>query len=157
VVDPDLFRSVLGRFASSVTVLGVRDADGQDFGITISAFASLSLTPPMVLACVDLEAEIHPVLMDQDWIGISILRDDQELHSRRFADSGPGQFDEVEIQRGQGGAPLVGGALAHLECQIVARHAAGDHTIFVAAVEQAAAYSGHPLLYFRGGYAQMER
>ena len=157
LVDPDLFRSVLGRFASSVTVLSARDPAGVDHGMTVSAFASVSLSPPLVLACVDLAASIFPTLMTGEWIGISILGDDQESSSRRFADPNTERFDDLDIQRGEHGVALLVGALAHLECRIVARHESGDHTIFVTSVETATANSGRPLLYYRGGYAQLER
>jgi flavin reductase (DIM6/NTAB) family NADH-FMN oxidoreductase RutF len=157
VIDPDLFRSALGRFASSVTILSARDASGRDHGMTVSAFASVSLDPPLVLACVDHVASIHPTLMKQDWIGISILSEGQEAASRRFADPDADRFDDLEIQRGEHDVALLGGASAHLECRIVARHEAGDHTIFVASVEHAVVHPGRPLLYYRGGYAQLER
>jgi flavin reductase (DIM6/NTAB) family NADH-FMN oxidoreductase RutF len=157
MVDPDLFRSVLGRFATSVTVLSARDANGADHGMTVSAFSSVSLNPPLVLACVDKTASIYDILFKTDDIGISILSDKQEECSRRFAEKDADRFDALEIQRGVSGVALLKNAHAHLECRIVARHDGGDHTIFVAAVEQAVALGGHPLLYYRGGYAQLER
>jgi flavin reductase (DIM6/NTAB) family NADH-FMN oxidoreductase RutF len=146
VIDPDLFRSALGRFASSVTILSARDASGRDYGMTVSAFASVSLSPPLVLACVDHAASIHPTLMTEEWIGVSVLSEDQEAASRRFADPDADRFDDLEIQRGEHGVALLGGAGAHLECRIVERHEGGDHTIFIAAVEYAAVHPGRPLL-----------
>jgi len=157
LVDSDLFRSVLGRFASSVTVLSARDASGRDRGMTVSAFASVSLSPPLVLACVDHVASIHPTLMSTEWIGVSVLAEDQEAYSRRFADPDADRFDDLEIERGTHGTALLIGAAAHLECRIVARHEGGDHTILIAEVEHAATHSARPLLYYRGGYAQLER
>jgi flavin reductase (DIM6/NTAB) family NADH-FMN oxidoreductase RutF len=157
MVEPDVFRSVLGRFASSVTVLSARDAAGRDHGMTVSAFSSVSLDPPLVLACVDRTASIYPTLLVTDYIGISILSEDQESCSRRFAEKDADRFDDLEIQRGAHGVALLIGALAHLECRIVTRHDGGDHTIFVARVENAVPLNGRPLLYYRGGYAQLER
>jgi flavin reductase (DIM6/NTAB) family NADH-FMN oxidoreductase RutF len=157
MVDQDLFRSVLGRFATSITVLSARDANGIDHGMTVSAFASVSLNPPLVLACVDKTASIYELLFKTDYIGISVLSDDQEAFSRRFADKDADRFDDLQFERSIHGVALLRDAHAHLACRIVARHDAGDHTIFVAAVEHAAAYGGHPLLYYRGGYAQLER
>ena len=89
MIDPDLFRSVLGRFASSVTVLSARDAAGRDHGMTVSAFSSVSLDPPLVLVCIDRTASIFPTLQEIEWIGISILADHQESCSRRFAEKVP--------------------------------------------------------------------
>jgi flavin reductase (DIM6/NTAB) family NADH-FMN oxidoreductase RutF len=157
MVDPDLFRNVLGRFASSITVLSARDAAGKDHGMTVSAFASVSLNPPLVLACVDKTASIYETLFAATDIGISVLSENQESVSRRFAEKDADRFDVLEIHRGTRGVALLKDAHAHLECHIVARHDAGDHTIFVAAVDYAEALSGRPLLYYRGGYAQLER
>lgn len=125
--------------------------------MTVSAFASVSLSPPLILACVDHVASIYPTLMSAEWIGVSILAEGQESHSRRFADPDADRFDDLEIQRGEHGTALLIGAAAHLECRVVARHEGGDHTIFVAAVEDAAVHAERPLLYYRGGYAQLER
>jgi flavin reductase (DIM6/NTAB) family NADH-FMN oxidoreductase RutF len=125
--------------------------------MTISAFASVSLSPPLILACVDHAASIFTMLMGAEWIGVSVLAEDQEAHSRRFADPDADRFDDLEIHRGKHGNALLIGAAAHLECRIVARHEAGDHTVFIASVEDAATHSGRPLLYYRGGYAQLER
>jgi flavin reductase (DIM6/NTAB) family NADH-FMN oxidoreductase RutF len=157
MVDADLFRSVLGRFASSVTILTARDSSGKDHGMTVSAFCSVSLNPPLVLATVDKVASIYPTIMTVDAVGISILSEGQEHHSRRFAEKDADRFDDLEIIRGRDDVALLRDALAHLECRIIARHDGGDHTIFVASVENAAAHNGRPLLYYRGGYAQLER
>lgn len=157
MVEPDLFRSVLGRFASSVTVISARDAAGRDHGMTVSAFSSVSLEPPLVLACIDRTASIYETLMKTEFIGVSILSESQESCSRRFAEKDADRFDDLEIVRGTHGVALLKDALAHLECRIVSRHDGGDHTIFIASVEQAAAHGGRPLLYYRGGYAQLER
>lgn len=157
MVTPDLFRSVLGRFATAVTVLSARDAKGNDHGMTVSAFSSVSLDPPLVLACVDKSASIYPRLFETDYIGISVLNEHQESCSRRFAEKDADRFDDLEIQRGKHGVALLREALAHIEGRIIARHDAGDHTIFVAAVENASAFEGRPLLYYRGGYSQLER
>ena len=159
MVDANLFRSVLGRFASSVTVLSARDARGGDHGMTVSAFSSVSLEPPLVLVCVDRTASIYPTLFETDDIGISVLAEHQEECSRRFADKDADRFEALEILRGAKGVPLLRGANAHIEGRIVARHEAGDHTIFVAEIDRAVPHAsdGRPLLYYRGGYAQLAR
>jgi flavin reductase (DIM6/NTAB) family NADH-FMN oxidoreductase RutF len=156
LIDPDLFRSVLGRFASSVTVLTTRDESGRDRGMTVSAFASVSLSPPLILVCIAHDASIFAAVERAEWIGISILAEDQEPISRRFAEPEAERFDDLTLTRGSHGVALLGGASAHLECRIVARHPSGDHTIFVASVERAATDEGRPLVYYRGGYTQLE-
>lgn len=157
-IDPDSFRSVLGRFASGITVVTTRDAEQRDVGMTVSAFCSVSLDPPLVQVCVDRTASLHAALMGSTRYGVSILAAEQEALSRRFATAdSTRRFDGVGYRRGESGVILLEDALAHLECRIVASHAAGDHTIFLAEVESATARNTRPLLYYRGGYAQLER
>lgn len=157
-IDPDTFRSVLGRFASGITVLTAREEQGGDFGMTVSAFCSLSLAPPLVLVCVDHIASMHDMLLRVSHFAVNILAAHQEAISRRF--SGPDEhkrFDGVGYSRGQTGVALLDDALAHIECRRLEHHAAGDHTIVVGEVEAATPYDDRPLLYYRGGYAQLER
>lgn len=156
-IDPDAFRAVLGRFASGVTILTTRDAAGRDHGMTVSAFCSVSLEPALVLACVDHAADMHDLLMSLDDVGISLLASGQEALSRRFAELESDRFDGIGYERGERGVVLFEEALAHLECRVRHRHPAGDHTIFVCEVERATVRQERPLLYYRGGYAQLER
>ncbi|HUX34797.1 MAG TPA: flavin reductase family protein [Gemmatimonadaceae bacterium] len=156
-IDQDTFRAVLGRFASGVTILTARDAAGKDHGMTVSAFCSVSLDPPLVLACVDRAATMHDLLMTREEVGISILGSFQEPLSRRFAELESDRFEGLGYERGESGVALFEDALAHLECRVRDRHAAGDHTIFVCDVERATTRQDRPLLYYRGGYAQLER
>lgn len=157
-VDADTFRSVLGRFASGVTIVTARDAHSRDYGMTISAFCSVSLSPPLVLFCVDHQASSYRTLLEAEHFGVSILAAHQEALSRRF--SGPDEdkrFDGIGYSRGLTGAALLEDALAHIECRRVAQYDAGDHTVVIGEVEAAAAHGHRPLLYYRGGYAQLER
>ena len=157
-LDPDSFRSVLGRFASGVTVVTARDAAGRDHGMTVSAFASLSLSPPLVLICIDHGASMHELLGVTTHFAVNILSAGQEALSRRFSSPDAHlRFDGIGYTRGQTEAALLDEALAYLECRLVDRHAAGDHTVFIGEVEAALARAERPLLYYRGGYAQLER
>ena len=157
MIDPDTFRSVLGRFASGVTIATARDEHGTDHGMTVSAFSSLSLNPPLTLMCIDHASSMHGLLLTHPPVGISILSSLQEAFSRRFADTDAKDFAGIPLVRGESGVALVEGALAHLECRLIDHVEGGDHTIFVAHVEHALARKGRPLLYYRGGYAQLER
>ena len=157
-IDPDSFRSVLGRFASGITVVTTRDAEGRDVGMTVSAFCSVSLEPPLVQVCVDHAASLYAALVVSKGYGVNILAAEQEALSRRFATAeSTRRFDGIGYRRGESGVLLLDDALAHLECRIVAAHDTGDHTMFVGEVESATARSARPLLYDRGGYAQIER
>lgn len=126
--------------------------------MTVSAFCSVSLVPPLVLICVDQAASMHAMLLETNHFAVNILATHQEPLSRRF--SGPDEhkrFDGIGYERGLTGVALLDDALAHIECRRVAQHPAGDHTIVVGRVETATAHSDRPLLYYRGGYAQLER
>jgi flavin reductase (DIM6/NTAB) family NADH-FMN oxidoreductase RutF len=160
-IDPDEFRAALGRFASGVTILTARDSGGggRDHGMTVSAFCSASLVPPIVLACIDRVAEMYDVLHKASHFGISILAEGQEALSRRFAElpSGGARFDGIGYTRAESGVVLLDDALAHLECRRLDRHDAGDHAIFLGEVQWVRYRQNRPLLYYRGGYAQLER
>ena len=155
-IDPDTFRAALGRFASGVTVVTTRDGEGRDHGMTVSAFCSVSLDPPLVLACIGHEASMHGVVMHADRFGVSILAVGQEPLARRFADQRSDRFDGIGYSRGKLGLALIDDALAHLECTVVDRREAGDHTLVVGRVEAAVCHQGRPLVYYRGGYTQLD-
>ena len=157
MIDSDTFRAALGRFSCGITIVTARDHKGRDHGMTVSAFCSASLEPPMVLVCIGHDASMHDLMMRVEHVGISVLSSAQEALSRRFADPETDRFDGVGYSRGENGVALLDDALVHLECDVVSRHEAGDHTIVVCAVERAEALDGRPLLYYRGGYAQLER
>ena len=157
MLDPATFRSVLGRFASGITVVTVRDESGRDFGMTVSAFCSLSLEPPLVLCCIDQHTFIHNVLASASQFAVNILSAAQESISRRFAEHVEDRFDGIGYTRGVTGAALLDGALAYIECDLVDCHRSGDHTIYIGEVIAASAHPERPLLYYRGGYAQLER
>lgn len=153
------FRAALGRFASGVTVVTTRDAAGNPKGITVSSFASLSLSPPLVLIAIGRDASSHRALTGGDRFAVNVLQESQEDLARKFAKpAGPGdQFDGVPTRPGIGGVPLLEEALATVECRIAHRYPGGDHTIFVGEVDAVSAREGHPLLYFTGQYGRLRR
>jgi flavin reductase (DIM6/NTAB) family NADH-FMN oxidoreductase RutF len=156
-IDPDEFRSILGRFATGVTIVTGVDDKGRDHGLTVNAFASVSLVPPLVLVCIDHEASVHPALMTAKHLAVNILAADQEPLARRFSTIDGDRFDGVGYTRGPSGVALLDDVLAYVECRIVKTVDCGDHTIFIAEVEAGKVRSKGPLLYYRGGYAQFDR
>ncbi len=156
-LDADLFRAVLGRFASGITVITVRDAAGRDHGMTVSAFSSLSLDPPLVLVCVGHDASMAPALREATHVGVNILAHEQEALSRRFAGKYDDRFDGIGYTHAASGVAVLDDVLAWIDGRIVSRVRAGDHDIVVLEVEGADVRDGRPLLYYRGGYAQLER
>jgi flavin reductase (DIM6/NTAB) family NADH-FMN oxidoreductase RutF len=157
MLDATTFRAVLGRLASGVSIVTTVSADGKDHGMTVSALSSLSLDPPLILLCVDKTATMHPHLLVARHFAVSMLTLDQQELSRRFAASRDDRFDGVAITRDGGGCALIEDALAHLECEVWAQYAGGDHTIFVGRVVRAAARDVDPLVYYRGNYARLVR
>ena len=153
-VDKAEFRQALGHFAAGVTVVTAA-FDGQRGGITVTAFTSLSLDPPLVLICIDKRARMHDRFRVGGHFAVNMLAADQELASREFATSAGDPFAEIGYRDGASGAPLLEGALCSIECQVVEQLAGGDHTIFVGQVEATHVREGKPLLYFRGGYCQL--
>jgi len=156
-VEPAEFRQLLGRFTTGVCVLTARTADGRLQGMTANSLSSISLLPPLVLVSIDHQAQMHPTLTTCAAFAINILSAGQEAVSRRFANDHEDRFDGVGYHESPRGLVLLDGALAHLECDVVSHFDAGDHTIFIASVERAEPRHGRPLLYYRGGYAQLER
>lgn len=155
-VNPDEFRSVLGRFPSGVTVVTTKARDGSDEGMTVSAFCSVSLDPPLVLLCIEKTASAYDALTTAPAFVVNILSATQEQIARRFSIVDIDRFEGVGYSRSQNGLAVLDDVLGVIECATVAMHEAGDHTIIVGEVEATRAQNGTPLLYYRGGYAQLE-
>lgn len=155
-VGSALFRELLGRFATGVAVLTTRTPDGALAGMTASSVSSVSLEPPLLSVCVDLDAEIHQPLFDTGTFVINILADDQEELSRRFAAKGADRFAGVGYRTVGDGLAVLDGVVAHIECRIHHTFPAGDHTIVVGRVVGGNVEEGRrPLIYYRGGYGGM--
>jgi len=155
-VSPDEFRAVLGRFPSGVTVVTTKSADGSDQGMTVSAFCSVSLEPPLVLICIEKSASAHQALTTAKGFVVNVLSAKQELVARRFAIVDIDRFEGVGFTRSSRDYAILDDVLAVIECSRVSICEGGDHTIVLGEVEATRAESGTPLLYYRGGYAQLE-
>lgn len=151
-IDALAFRNALGRFASGVTVVTMRDGDDVH-GITVSAFLSLSLSPPLIGVAIDHRATANALLASVERFGVSVLAVGQETLSDRFAgrivDHVDDPFDVLANER------VIRGALAQLVCRIVDRVVTGDHTLVVGEIEAIAVGDEHPLVYFRGAYHRL--
>jgi flavin reductase (DIM6/NTAB) family NADH-FMN oxidoreductase RutF len=154
-VSSDEFRAVLGRFPSGVTVVTTVDADGSNQGMTVSAFTSVSLDPPLVLICIEKTASAHAALSSSRGFVVNVLSADQEHIARRFSIVDIDRFEGIGYSRSGNGYAVLDDALSVIECSTFALHEAGDHTIIVGGVEAANARNGSPLLYYRGGYAEL--
>ncbi|HUO83695.1 MAG TPA: flavin reductase family protein [Thermoanaerobaculia bacterium] len=154
-VDPHQFRNTLAQFASGVTVVTVSH-EGVRTGLTVSAFCSLSLQPPLVLICIENSIRSHTVIDAAGHFAVNVLSEEQQEISNRFASSAEDKFSGLATREGTMGDPLIEGSLATIQCRIVDRYSGGDHTIFVGEViESEIAEQQNPLLYFRGGYRSL--
>lgn len=151
MIDESLFRQVMSRFASGVTVVTTAH-EARLAGLTVSSFASLSLQPTLVLICIDRRAGSHDVIAAAGQFAVNILSEGQEYLSRRFASDEATKFTEGTFYLSERGLPLLHGALAHIECVLHSALPGGDHTIYVGEVMAARCFEGRPLLYYRSGY-----
>jgi flavin reductase (DIM6/NTAB) family NADH-FMN oxidoreductase RutF len=154
-VDATSFRQALAQFASGITVVTTRDAAGQPLGLTVSAFCSVSLEPPLVLISLDQRSEANAGLRACGVFGLSILAEGQDAVSRLCARPGPSKFADLPLRTGERGMCLVEDALAQIECEVRAAHPAGDHVLYVGEIVSIAVRPGRPLLYHRGGYRRL--
>jgi flavin reductase len=150
------FRKALGSFATGVTVITV-DYEGEVHGMTANAFSSVSLDPPLVLVCVDHRARTHAHLHARKRFGVNVLAENQQIISEYYARPAQDhrhaeQEAGAHFDRTAHGTPVLNGALAYLECRLDTAQDAGDHTIFIAEVEEVVVRGGDPLLYHRGEY-----
>jgi len=150
----------MGCLAAGVTVVTTVDRQGEPWGLTATAVCSVSLAPPLVLVCIDHAADCYAAFREARGFAVNLLRDDQEHLSRHFATKESRKFVGTAHHPGVTGAPILSGALAHVECRVTAQYPGGDHTIIVGeAVESRVASShedGSPLVHFRGRYARLE-
>lgn len=152
----DDFRQAMAYFATGVTVITV-DYEGEVQGMTANAFTSVSLDPMLVLVCVDQKARTHAHLHAKKRFGINVLSEKQRVIAEHYAqpDRDPARAEEeagAKFDRTKHGTPVLHGALAYLECRLQTAQDAGDHTIFIAEVEDAMVSGGRPLLFFQSDY-----
>jgi len=145
------FRAALGMFATGVTIVTARSADGQVIGLTANSFNSVSLEPPLVLWSLSRAAGSLPVFSTGSHYAINVLAADQKALAERFAARGADRFSGVTFDEGVGGAPLLHGAAATFECFNRSRYEEGDHVIFVGEVERCSWRAGASPLLFHGG------
>lgn len=154
-VEEQLFRRVMGRFATGVTVLTT--GRGIKFhGMTVNALASTSLRPPLVVVSIDHGALSHDVILETGIFALSFLAESQRDLSEAFADPDSAanrSLRGVSYDLGVLGLPLLKGCIGWVECRTVASHPSGDHTLIVGQAEAATAGADEPpLLFYRGEY-----
>lgn len=151
--SPPEFRLALGMFATGVTIVTARTADGQLVGLTASSFNSVSMNPPLVLWSLAQAAGSLQAFRTGSHYAINILSAQQQDLAQRFATKGADRWADVAFTEGVAGAPLLEGAVASFECFNRSRYEEGDHVIFVGEVERCHHTPGaSPLLYHGGRF-----
>jgi 3-hydroxy-9,10-secoandrosta-1,3,5(10)-triene-9,17-dione monooxygenase reductase component len=155
IVDTRLFRDVMGRFVTGITLVTVYE-DGYPHGMTVNSFTSVSLDPALILVCLDKNATTTDVVQRTGRFAVNILSADQEHLARQFAD------DENERDRFKGltytlsdeETPILNDVLGFLSCTVKDAVDGGDHVIFIAEVADLAHDDDDrkPLAYYRGNY-----
>lgn len=151
-ISSEDFRTTLSRFASGVTVVTTKDSAGKLYGMTVSAFSSVSLDPPLILICIENTAGSIDALTASKMFVVNILSSEQAELSERFASPAADKFGETEHELNIDGIPVIANCLANITCTVIETYEGGDHTIFIARVEKADVNDGDPLIYFRSGY-----
>ncbi|MCK9505089.1 MAG: flavin reductase family protein [Porticoccaceae bacterium] len=154
-VDPKAFRQALGAFATGVTVITTRAADGSDAGITASSFNSVSLDPPLILWSQGKDSDSFSIFRDAEYFAVHVLAENQRDISDRFAFGEGDKFNGLKIERGIGGVALLDGSAARFVCRSAARYEGGDHVIIVGEVLEFEAWSLPPLIFCGGRYAAL--
>jgi len=152
-VSADTFRHALGHWASGVAIVTSAAGD-RIHGMTVSAFSSVSLDPPLVLVCADKTSHTLVLIEESGVFAVNVLSHGQQALSNRFASKKDEdrRFEGLAWRRGATGAPLLPGVLGAIDCRVVAAHDAGDHVIYVGRVETAEVLAGEPLVYYASRY-----
>jgi flavin reductase (DIM6/NTAB) family NADH-FMN oxidoreductase RutF len=153
-VSADEFRRLLSSFATGVTVVTARapDPEGQLVGMTASAVASVSLTPPLLLVSVGTDARLHRVLAGDAWFTLNVLAANQEALSHRFASGETDLFTGVAYELDDHGVPLLHGVVAHIQCRTWRGVSAGDHTVYFGEVVGGRTFDRPALVHYRSLY-----
>lgn len=155
-ITKEEFKNALRCFASGVTVVTTKDADGSLHGLTVSAFCSVSLEPPLILVCIDKETGSHQAFEESGSFVVNILSDDQQHLSNHFAMPLADKFAKVDYLLNSGGLPRLKDSIVNLECELENSYNGGDHTIFIGRIEKSQVAEGKPLVYFDGSYRELD-
>jgi 3-hydroxy-9,10-secoandrosta-1,3,5(10)-triene-9,17-dione monooxygenase reductase component len=157
-VSPTVLRDAMGHFATGVTVITSVGPDGEPVGTTANSVTSLSLNPPLVLACFDLKSSTLEAIRSHGAFAVNVLGQRQHQLSTNFAKRGlAAVWDEVRHHRGPTGSPRLSDVIAVIECTLENRFPGGDHEIVVGRVRHVETNGdgATPLLFFRGKYASI--
>lgn len=152
-VSDEQFKAAMGSLASGVTIVTASDEAGAAYGLTATAFTSVSRQPPQCLVCIAKSAEAYPVIVRSGRFAVNLLTEAQSALATRFALTGADKFQGIRWHVSPvTGCPLLADALATIECDVATMHEEADHGLFVGLLRAVDVRDGAPLVYFRGGY-----
>jgi flavin reductase (DIM6/NTAB) family NADH-FMN oxidoreductase RutF len=155
MIEHSEFRRVMGHFATGVSVVTTLRPNGTPCGLTLSALASVSLDPTLLLVCVDRASDSHACIATYGAFAVNVLAEGTgEMIARRFAGK-EDKFQGIAVATAATGAPVLTDSLAWMDCRLVQALPGGDHTIYMGEVVAADARPGTPLVYYRGGYGRL--
>ena len=154
-ITNDEFKAALGRFASGVTVVTTKDADGNLHGLTVSAFSSVSMNPPLILVCILKRTGSYSSFQESKVFVVNILDESQQQISNHFASHLDDKFSGQNYELNKNGLPILADCLVNLECSLKHSYDGGDHTIFVGEIEKTTVRDGKPLVYSQGKYREL--
>ena len=155
--DARSFRNTMGHFCTGV-VIATGSLDGEPAGFAAQSFVSLSIDPPLVGLCPGKSSSSWPKLREAGKFCINVLAADQKAVCDVMAKTGIDKFASLTWRPGQTGSPILDGVIAYIDCELVAEHDAGDHTIAVGRVVDLAVCAPEkpPLLFFQGKYGTFD-
>lgn len=157
-VDPTLLRDVLACLPSGVAAVTALGPGNRPHGLTVSAYCPVSLSPPLVLVCVDRASNTLPAIQHADGFTVNVLAVGREELARRFASKTTEKFAGVHwvAPAARGAGPVLHrDAVAFLACRLRFSFEAGDHLVLIGEVMSAKAFGGEPLLYVQRSFARL--
>jgi len=156
-VSADDFKNALQLWASGVTVVTTQSEKFGVQGMTVSAFSSVSVNPPLILVCINDAADTGDGIAESQGFAVNVLTTEQQDTSNQFAGGTSQQqrFENADWSAGITGAPLLNNSLMSLDCTVVEKVRAGTHWIIIGEVQAVECRTGEPLLYYRGAYRQV--
>ncbi|MEC8945755.1 MAG: flavin reductase family protein [Chloroflexota bacterium] len=161
IFEPDLYRAVLGRFASGVTAVATV-YEGDFHGTTVSAFSAVSIDPPLIMICINNDSDINTLISRSGIFSVNILSEKQVGISKTLAQKNlnsnqSSKLEGIKYSLGENGCPIFDDTLAFLECDVYEDIIAGDHRIYIGEVGRGGLSDkmDKPLIHFEGKYSSI--
>jgi len=151
--SPKDFRQTLGCYGTGVAVITLGNESGEDVGVTINSFASVSLDPPLILFSMANTSNSTALFGQSKQFIVNVMAHNQEQIAMNFARPSTATWSDIHVSRGANGCAKLSGSLAYLECSVDSIFPGGDHKILIGKVEQIdTGPNVEPLLFYRGNF-----